>query len=173
MLRLFAHSVACCCAKFETGQTFQPTTPNISFVLWSPKCVTMLDLFAQLLQHCWGHARALHMVCKVLWVVSFPRCTAVPNIVGSCCIRLHTTAKTYTTTFNIVGATMFGSCCVRLHIALPALLIDVRHSITIVFKSNAPALLPWYSIAYSPETCDSSIILHQNNIKFYTRANPC
>ena len=20
---------ACCCAKFETGQTFQPTTPNI------------------------------------------------------------------------------------------------------------------------------------------------
>ena len=22
--------VACCCAKFETGQTFQPTTPNIS-----------------------------------------------------------------------------------------------------------------------------------------------
>ena len=174
MLRLFAHSVACCCAKFETDQTFQLTTPNISFVLWSPKCsVTMLDLFAQLFQHCLGHARALHMVCKVLWVVSFPRCTAGPNIVGSCCIRLHTTAKTYTTTFNIVGATMFGSCCVRLHIALPALLIDVRHSITIVFKSNAPALLPWYSIAYSPETCNSSIILHQNNIKFYTRANPC
>ena len=28
---------ACCCAKFETGQTFQPTTPNISFVPWSPK----------------------------------------------------------------------------------------------------------------------------------------
>ena len=24
--------VACCCAKFETGQTFQPTTPNISFI---------------------------------------------------------------------------------------------------------------------------------------------
>ena len=24
--------VACCCAKFETSQTFQPTTPNISFV---------------------------------------------------------------------------------------------------------------------------------------------
>ena len=21
-----------CCAKFETGQTFQPTTPNVSFV---------------------------------------------------------------------------------------------------------------------------------------------
>ena len=32
MLRPFAHPVVCCCAKFETGQTFQPTTPNISFV---------------------------------------------------------------------------------------------------------------------------------------------
>ena len=30
--------------------------------------------------NCWGHARRLHMVFKVLWVVSFPR----PNIVGSC-----------------------------------------------------------------------------------------
>ena len=37
MLRPFTHPVACCCAKFETGQTFQPTTPNISFVPWSPK----------------------------------------------------------------------------------------------------------------------------------------
>ena len=33
MLHPFVHPVACCCAKFETGQTFQPTTPNISFVL--------------------------------------------------------------------------------------------------------------------------------------------
>ena len=32
MLCLFALPVACCCAKFETGQTFQPTTANISFV---------------------------------------------------------------------------------------------------------------------------------------------
>ena len=24
--------VACCCAKFETSQSFQPTTPNISFI---------------------------------------------------------------------------------------------------------------------------------------------
>ena len=55
--------VACCCAKFETGQTFQPTTPNISFVPWSPKrSATMLDPFAQLFQHCWGHARSLRMV---------------------------------------------------------------------------------------------------------------
>ena len=101
--------VACCCAKFETGQTFQPTTPNISFVPWSPKrSATMLDPFAQLFQHCWGRARALRIVYKDLWVVSFSRRTAGPNIVGSCCIRLHTTANTHATTPNIVGATMSG-----------------------------------------------------------------
>ena len=101
--------VACCCAKFETGRTFQPATPNISFVPGSPKSsATMLDLFAQLFQHCWGHARSLRMVYKDLRVVSFPRCTAGPNIVGSCCIRLQTTANTHATTPNIVGATMLG-----------------------------------------------------------------
>ena len=92
-----------CCAKFETGQTVEPTTPNISFVLWSPKrSATMLDPFAPLFQHSWDHARAQYtwpctwspMVSKVLWVVSFPRCTPEPNIVGSCCIRLHIAAKT-------------------------------------------------------------------------------
>ena len=104
-LHTLLHVVAYCCAKFETGQTFQPTTPNISFVPWSPKrSATMLDPFAQLFQHCWGHARSLRMDYKDLWVVSFPRCTAGPNIVGSCCIRLHTTANTYATTPNIVGA---------------------------------------------------------------------
>ena len=32
-LHTLLHVVGCCCAKFETSQTFQPTTPNISFVL--------------------------------------------------------------------------------------------------------------------------------------------
>ena len=101
--------VACCRAKFETGQTFQPTNPNISFVPWSPKrSATMLDPFAQLFQHCWGHVRSLLMVYKDLWVVSFPRCTAGPNIAGSCCIRLHTTANTHATAPSIVGTTMLG-----------------------------------------------------------------
>ena len=101
--------VAWCCTKFETGQTFQPTTLNISFVPWSLKCsATMLDSFAQLFQHCWGHARSLRMVYKDLWVVSFPRCTASPNIVRFCCICLHTTANTHATTPDIVGATMLG-----------------------------------------------------------------
>ena len=104
-LHTLLHVVAYCCAKFETGQTFQPTTPNIYFVPWSPKrSATMLDPFEQLFRHCWGHLRSLRMVYKDLWVVSFPRCTAGPNFVGSCCIRLHTTANTYATTPNIVGA---------------------------------------------------------------------
>ena len=94
----------------------QPTTPNISFVPWPPKrSAIMLDPFAQLFQPCWGHARAVHMICKGLWVVSFPRCTAGSKIVGSCCIRLHSTANTHATTPNIVGATMLGvvaSVCV-------------------------------------------------------------
>ena len=90
MLRQFAHPVVCCCTKFETGQTFQPTTPNISFVQWLPKrTATMLDSFAQLFQHCWSHAHSLCMVYKDLWVVSFPWCTVGPNNVGSCCVRLH------------------------------------------------------------------------------------
>ena len=51
------------CAKFETGQTLEQTNPNISFVPWSPKLkATMLDPFAQLFQHCWGDAHALHMI---------------------------------------------------------------------------------------------------------------
>ena len=101
--------VACGCAKFETSQTLQPTTPNISFVPWSPKrSATMLDPFAQLFQHCWGRARSLRMVYKDLWVVSFPRCTAGPKLVGRCCIRLHTTANMHATTPNIVGGTMLG-----------------------------------------------------------------
>ena len=100
-LRPFSHLVACRCGMLlgvvaqslkPVGQTFEATTPNISFIPWSPKVsATMLDLFVQLLPHyCW--------VSKVLWDVSFPRCTVGFNIVGSCCSiccsHLHTTAKT-------------------------------------------------------------------------------
>ena len=68
----------------------------------------MLDPFALLVQHCWGHERLLHMISKVEWGVSFPRYTAGPNLVGSCCIRLHTTVNTDATTPNIAGPTMLG-----------------------------------------------------------------
>ena len=69
------HVVLCCCTKAKT--------PYISFVPWSLKCsATMLDPFAQLSQHCWGHAHAFHVVYKVLWVVSFPQCTVGPTLLG-------------------------------------------------------------------------------------------
>ena len=43
------HVVGSCHAKFETGQTFEPKTPNISFVPWSLKSsAAMLDPSAQL-----------------------------------------------------------------------------------------------------------------------------
>ena len=61
----------------------------------------MLDPLAQ---YCWSHARVLHMVSKVFYVVSFSRSTAGTNIVGSCYIRLHTTVNTGATTPNIVGS---------------------------------------------------------------------
>ena len=79
------------------------------------RSATMLDLFAQLFQHCWGHARSLRMDYKDLWVVFFPRCTAGPNIVGSCCIRLHTTANTHATTPNIVGVVASVSTQPNMH----------------------------------------------------------
>ena len=55
---------SCCCPKFETGQTFEPTTPNI-YLFRDRRSVTQ-QWFPQLFQHCWGHERALHMVSKVL-----------------------------------------------------------------------------------------------------------
>ena len=52
-LHTLLHVVACCCGKFEAGQTFQPTTPNISFVPWS----TLLR------QQCWELLRACWQWC--------------------------------------------------------------------------------------------------------------
>ena len=43
-LHSLLHVVGSCCAKFETSQTFKSPTPNLSFVLWSPK---------RLAQQCW------------------------------------------------------------------------------------------------------------------------
>ena len=94
MLRPFSHSVACCWKLLRKVWIFEPRTPNISVVPWSPKrCTTKLDPSNNT------------NVSNVLWVVSFPQWTTGPNIIGSCCIRLHTTANADVTTPNIVGAT--------------------------------------------------------------------
>ena len=98
--------VACCCAKFETGQTFQQLP---TFLLFRDRWSVAQQCWIRLHSSCIvGVTHAHYAFYKDLWVVSFPRCTAGPNIVGSCCIRLHTTANTRATTPNIVGATMLG-----------------------------------------------------------------
>ena len=55
-----------------------------------------------------GPPRSLRIIYKDVWVLSFARCTAGPNIVESCCICLHITANTDAKTNDIVGATMLG-----------------------------------------------------------------
>ena len=87
--------VACCCAKFETGQTFQPATPNI-FLFRDRRSVA---------QQCWI---CLHGSSNIVGAThaNFAWCTKtyglypshdtlqVPTLLGlSCCIRLHTTAN--------------------------------------------------------------------------------
>ena len=64
-------------------------------------CKTLSNIFL-------SQARALHMASKVLRVVSFPRYTVGPIIIGSCYIRLHINVNTDVTTPNIVGPTMLG-----------------------------------------------------------------
>ena len=113
---------ACCCAKFETGQTFQPPTPNISFVPWSPKrSATMLDPFAQFFQHCWGHARLLRMVYRLMGFI-LPTCTAGLNFFGRSqhwhhCQHARINSQHF-------WRNNVGSCCIRLYAALNYTKID-------------------------------------------------
>ena len=113
MLHVASVCTPCCTLLGVVEQNLKPVklltqqAPNISLVPWSPKRnATTLDPFLQPFRHGWGHARALHMVSKVLWVVSFPRCTAGPSNVRSCCTRLQTTTNTDAKTPYIVSPTM-------------------------------------------------------------------
>ena len=95
--------VGSCFTQFEFGQTFKPSTPDITFVPWSPKrSATMLDPFAKLFQHCWHYARASCIASKVLWAIILTmHCRS--NIFGICCVRFLTTANTDPTIPNIVA----------------------------------------------------------------------
>ena len=123
-LHPFAHPVVCCCALFGVVAQSLKSVKLMSqqlptFVPWLPKrCAVMLDLCARVFQHCWIHARALHTVSKVLWVVSFPGCNAGPNIVGSWCTPLLALTQQLPT-LGIVGPTNFrvvASVCTQLYI---------------------------------------------------------
>ena len=109
--------VGSCCAKFETGQTFEPTTLNICFVPWSPKrspamldpsvCTALPTLWGQRtrishgLQWLMGcNLPMMHCSSKHCWELLHPfaqHCRhgrnnsqhCWPNNVGSFCVRLH------------------------------------------------------------------------------------
>ena len=120
MLRPFAHPVACCwMLLFVVAQSLK------SVKLFSQQLPTFLLIRDRrsIAQQCWtrsflGPRTLLRMDYKDLWVVFFPRCTAGPKFVRSCCVRLHTTAYKHATTPNFVGAATVGSCGARLHAAL-------------------------------------------------------
>ena len=99
-LHTLLHVVACCYAEFETSQTFQPTTPNISFATWSQRTLIthgLQRLMGCILptmhcrsQHCWEllhsfahHCQHAHNNSQHCW----------RNSVGSCCARLHGSHK--------------------------------------------------------------------------------
>ena len=90
------HVAGSCCAKLETGQSFEPTTPNISFVLSADRWSEM--------QQCWmgpciriTHGLQSLKGCILLSMDCMSQC---------CCMHLHTTANTDTTTCNFVGPAM-------------------------------------------------------------------
>ena len=103
-LHTLLHVVWCCSAKFETGQTFQPTTPNNSFVPWSPKrSATMLDPFAHPVACCCVLLGVVAHSLKPVKLLSRQLRTFLlfrdrRSIAQQCWIRLHSSS-------NIVGAT--------------------------------------------------------------------
>ena len=105
-LQTLLQVVACCCVLLRVvTQSLKPVKLLIhqlpTFLLFRDR----RNVAQKCWIHCWGHVRA-KMATEVLWVISFPRCTAGPNIVGSCCICLDTTTNTDATTPSIVGPTM-------------------------------------------------------------------
>ena len=105
MLRPFTHPVACCWMLLHVvAKSLKP----VKFFRQQLPTFLLFHDRRSVAQQCWIRLHSSSMVYKDLWVVSFPRCTAGPNIVGSCCIRLHTTANTHATTPNIAGATILG-----------------------------------------------------------------
>ena len=93
---LLLRVVESCCAQFETNQSFEPTTPNISFRNNVGFIYTALPTLLGPFTHITHGSQSL-MGC-----ILHTQCTADPNIVGSCCVHLHTTANMDTTTPNIV-----------------------------------------------------------------------
>ena len=78
----------------------------------------MLNPFARLFQHCWGHARALCMACKVYWLFQshdaynsqhcweFLRSFACSSVENDCLLKLY--RRIYIHFLILVGARVFA-----------------------------------------------------------------
>ena len=94
--------VRSCCAEFGANNS-----QHFCCFMFAEALRNNVGSVCTAFQHFWGHARSLQKVSNVLWAVSFPRCNAGRNIVGICCIRLHTTpANMDETTSNFFGSVM-------------------------------------------------------------------
>ena len=91
-------------AKFETVKLLSQRLPTFC----SEESCNSVGSVSTTLQTLLGPLTRITHVYKVLWVVFFPRCTAGPNIVWSCCICFLSIVNTDATTLNIVGPTMLG-----------------------------------------------------------------
>ena len=75
-----------CCSVLlgVVGPSLKPSNfwANNSQHFFPKRRATMLDPFLQLLRHCWGHSRALHMFTKSSGLYSFHDALQVPILFG-------------------------------------------------------------------------------------------
>ena len=121
--------------KFETGQTSEPTSANISIVSRSSKRgPTMLRSFAQYIQQCCAGAGALHAMHLSTQIHANKKSTwrrrwktsqsplyshLKTQHVVTCCERLHTSANIAQQETTLLGQTMLrvvASVCTGLKV---------------------------------------------------------
>ena len=113
--------VGSCCMKFETGQTSELTSANISIVSWSSKRgPTMLRSFAQHIQQCCARrtrttchvSTQIHANKKSTWRQRWKTSQSPlyshlkTQHVVACCERLHTSANIAQQETTLLGPTM-------------------------------------------------------------------
>ena len=136
--------VACCCAKFETSQTFHPTTPSQCWI----RCHALITHGLQRLMGCilpTMHCRSQH-----------------------CWELLHPFANTHATTLNIVGATMLGAVASRLHAALVSKLKDESLlpnliDVAVLLKNKNG----WHCLRFMSAFNVYNDVSHQTGFKFF------
>ena len=122
MLHVMAVCTPCCMLLGVVEQSLQPVKPlNQQLPTFLPfrhrrSVAQQRWIRLHFLVNCTSNIAGATHAHYVSQVVTLPHCTADPNIVGSCCTRLQTTANTDATTPNIIGPTLFDFLIsLRLH----------------------------------------------------------